>query len=300
MSLIHILEKNRPQLSKSSLRVYNSVLNNLYRNITGKYNIPDPKWFIDEKENIMNYLSNAPRDSRKLRLSALVVLCEDEPQIAEFYKHQMYKDIMDYNNEQKLQEKTEKQKENWITQAQVEEIYNKMRIDTRSLLKKGRTQKLSSPEHAQLQDFIMLSLFVLNPPRRSQDYLEFLLHKQPTTQTNGIVGKKFVFNKYKTSKTYGEQKVDINPSLLSLLNQWKKINPNQEWLLIDKKGNKMTAPEMTRRFNKIFGKNISVSMLRHIYVSVRVLPNMPQLTKLQESAHEMGNSVNQQILYKKV
>ena len=300
MSLIHILEKNRPQLSKSSLKVYNSVLNNLYRNITGKYNIPDPKWFMDEKENIMKYLSNAPRDSRKLRLSALVVLCENEPKVSEFYKHQMYKDIMDYNNEQKLQKKTEKQKENWITQSQVEEIYNKMRIDTRGLLKKGRSQKLSSAEHSQLQDFIMLSLFVLNPPRRSQDYLEFLLHKQPTLETNGIVGKKFVFNKYKTSKTYGEQKVDINPSLLSLLNQWKKINPNQEWLLIDKKGNKMTAPEMTRRLNKIFGKNISVSMLRHIYISDKILKNMPALNDLQETATDMANSVNQQILYKKV
>lgn len=300
MSFIEKIQEHRPQLVSSSLKVYKSILNNLYRHISGRFNEPEPKWFYENQKDILMYLRDIPRDSRKLRLSALSVLTEDDPYVSQIYKNQMNQDIRDYNQEQKLQKKTPKQEENWITQEEVEKIYQDLRIKTRPLIKKFRKEKLTPKEHSQVQDFVMLSLFVLNPPRRSLDYTEFKLHEKPGKEWNGIDGKKFIFNKYKTAKTYGEQKVDINPQLLRILKTWKDINPEQEWLLVNSTGKKMSPPEMTRRFNKIFGKQISVSMLRHIYISDKVLKNMPELTKLQEEATNMGQSMGQQFLYKKV
>lgn len=299
-SFIELIQHNRPNLAKSSLKVYKSILTNLYRSISGRYAEPEAKWFFDNQKDILKYLKDTPRDARKLRLSALAVLTEQDPKISEVYKSQMNEDIRGYNNEQKLQQKTPKQEENWISQSEVEKIYQQLRIKTRPLIKKALKGGVSKSEHSAIQDYLMLSLFVLNPPRRSLDYTDFKLHEDPGTEWNGITKKKFIFNKYKTAKTYGKQVVDINPNLYTLINQWKRINPNQEWLLIGRTGNKLSVPEMTRRFNNIFGKNISVSMLRHIYISDKVLKNMPALNDLQETATEMGNSPNQAILYKKV
>lgn len=299
-SFIEIIEKNRPNLAKSSLKVYKSILTNLYRSISGRYAEPESKWFFDNQKDILQYLKDTPRDARKLRLSALSVLTEQDPKISNVYKSQMNEDIREYNNEQKLQKKTPKQEANWISQEQVDKILQDMRISTRPIIKKSQKGSITQKEHSELQDYIMLSLFVLNPPRRSLDYTEFKLHEDPGTEWNGIKGRKFIFNKYKTAKTYGRQEVPINPQLFYLLNLWKKINPNQEWLLVGKNGQKISPPEMTRRFNQIFGKNISVSMLRHIYISDKVLKNMPALNDLQETASDMAQSINQQMLYKKV
>ena len=300
MSFIEIIENNRPNLAKSSLKVYKSILTNLYRAISGRYAEPDGKWFFENQKEILKYLKDVPRDARKLRLSALAVLTEEDPKISNVYKSQMNEDIKEYNDEQKLQKKTPKQEENWISQDEVEKIWHDLRIEARPLIKRAATKPLTKSEHAKIQDYIMLSLFVLNPPRRALDYTDFKLHTDPGSEWNGIKGRKFVFNKYKTAKTYGRQEVPINPQLFYLINQWKKLNPDQEWLLVGKTGNKITPPEMTRRFNNIFGKKISVSMLRHIYISDKVLKNMPALTELQETATEMGHTLNQAILYKKV
>jgi len=51
--------------------------------------------------------------------------------------------------------------------------------------------------------------------------------------------------------------------------------------------------------NAIFDKNISASMLRHIYVSDVTLKNMPKLSELEKVAHDMGHSTAEQMMYKK-
>jgi hypothetical protein len=40
-------------------------------------------------------------------------------------------------------------------------------------------------------------------------------------------------------------------------------------------------------------------MLRHIYISEKVLPNVPKLTEMLKTAEEMGHNVLQQLKYKK-
>jgi hypothetical protein len=122
----------------------------------------------------------------------------------------------------------------------------------------------------------------------------------PIEKDNYIKGRKFVFNTYKTAKTYGQQQVDINPKLFSLLTRWKKMYPQQKYLLETTTGRKLQNNDITRILNKIFGKKISVNMLRHIYISDEILENMPKLTELEKKAEDMGHSVQNQILYKKI
>jgi hypothetical protein len=40
-------------------------------------------------------------------------------------------------------------------------------------------------------------------------------------------------------------------------------------------------------------------MLRHIFISDKVLPNIPELEKMKKTAEEMGHNVEEQLKYKK-
>jgi hypothetical protein len=64
-------------------------------------------------------------------------------------------------------------------------------------------------------------------------------------------------------------------------------------------GEKMAQPVLTKTINNIFGKKISASMLRHIYVSDVVLKDAPKISELDDIARDMGHSRDQQMLYKK-
>ena len=56
-------------------------------------------------------------------------------------------------------------------------------------------------------------------------------------------------------------------------------------------GKQISCPQIKRILNKIFGKNISTSMLRPIYL-INVHKNMPKINQMQDLATEMGHSVS--------
>ena len=113
---------------------------------------------------------------------------------------------------------------------------------------------------------------------------------------NYYKGGKFVFNRYKTDKVYGEQMIDVkskSPEFNNILSKWVKCNPT-DYLLFSSNQQKLTSPQITRMLNKLFGKNTSVDLLRHIYLTNKY-------GKLQEEmeadSKDMGHSLAQQALY---
>ena len=60
--------------------------------------------------------------------------------------------------------------------------------------------------------------------------------------------------------------------------------------------NKLSLPQITRIWNKIFGKNISTSMIRHIYLT-DVYKDVPQINKMENLADQMGHSVSTAMEY---
>jgi hypothetical protein len=51
-------------------------------------------------------------------------------------------------------------------------------------------------------------------------------------------------------------------------------------MLYSTNGNKLTSPQVTRILNKVFDKNVSSSMLRHIYLTNKY-KDIPALSKMQ-------------------
>jgi ribosomal protein L18 len=133
------------------------------------------------------------------------------------------------------------------------------------------------------------------PPRRSQDYTELKIRNYDTKKDNYYKSGKFYFNVYKTAKTYGLQVIDVPKELDIIMKKWIKINTN-DYMLYSTNGNKLTSPQVTRILNKVFDKNVSTSMLRHIYLT-NEYKDIPALSQMQNIATEMGHSIGTAMEY---
>lgn len=152
-----------------------------------------------------------------------------------------------------------------------------------------------------LFDYVLLSLYVLHPPRRRLDYSDMyyddielpsdvtkiiwsnedniaINRKRTKGKINATITNKnyyvrgskisfFVFDHYKTVDRYGRQVIEVDNKLKKIIDYYidmKKI----------KKGTKLlnlTEDNLTKRLGNLFikyiDKSISISMLRHIYIN---------------------------------
>ena len=198
-------------------------------------------------------------------------------------------------------EPSEAQKENWIEWKDVLEVYSNLK----NHLMLG-VRKQTEAQYNKLLDFVVLSLFVLTPPRRNLDYLKMDIGFKNTTDKSRNYfdpkSNKFIFNVYKTDNKYGEQVIDVPQELLEVLELYmrfhpliKKKNTENVPLLVNYSGTPFKAQNaITRILNKIFKKNISSSMLRHIFLSSKY---GDQLKEREKDAALMAHSVQQQTGY---
>jgi integrase len=120
-----------------------------------------------------------------------------------------------------------------------------------------------------------------------------------------LATSKFIFNKYKTSKKYGTQTLDIpnteDAPLMDVIQTYLKFHPLYKAtkgkeavpFLVTADGKALTAVNaITRILNKIFGKKVGSSMLRHIFLSDKY-----DIKEMEEDAEAMGHSVQEQRKY---
>lgn len=303
------LRTNKPKLGDKSVQAYVSSLLILYKNVMGT----DPKTLSelyklyfskDGMRKVLQHLHPVKYSLRKSRLAAILALCENgtknEKEICDVYRQRMLKDIETHNEKEDSQEKSEKQEKNWKSKEEILQIQRDLEEKATPLFKK-KASSITRKEYDTLLHYIISSLYTLVLPRRIKDYIDMVWKKDDSK--NYILGDEFVFNSYKTAKSYGEQRVDIPTKLRTILKKWeqkkKAMGIKSEFVLTDRDGQPFSQPVFTKLLNRIFGKGISVSMLRHIFISEGVLKDMPELEKLQEKAQELGHSVEQMIRYKK-
>ena len=192
-NLKEFIKEKRPNLGASSITTYNSILMNLYKHVFGNINDVDVKNF-DDTEPVLKHLSDMPANRRKTILSALVIITDNKK-----YRDQMLDDIKTYNAEVGKQEKTETQKENWVTTDDIKLIWSSLKQTADLLYKKAQ---LTSSDLQQIQSFIIISLLggIFIAPRRSLDYVAFKIKAMDKAKDNFIDKKELVFNVYKTSK----------------------------------------------------------------------------------------------------
>lgn len=292
MSLTDFIKEKRPNLSVSSLKTYSSILSNLHKKVfdSSKEEKLDTDKFEDT-DTILKYLEDLPFNRRKTILSALVVITDKKE-----YRENMLSDIQAYNTDIKKQVKTETQKENWIDSDELSTIYADLKKNADLLYKKSH---LAKADYQQIQNYVLISLLggFYIAPRRSLDYSSpFKIKNIDKENDNYLEKNSMVFNRFKTAKTYGEQKVQLPTALKTILNKWIKINPT-EYLFFDSNMNPLTSVKITQRLNKIFGKKASINALRHSYLSTKYADTIKTNNAMAEDLKEMGSSMIQAPVY---
>jgi len=288
MNIKEKIKENKPNISESSIKTYNSILTNLYKNVFGDddYSMKN----FNDTDTIIKYLKDLEPPKRKTILASLVVLTDNKK-----YREVMLADIESSRTKSQLQEKTEKQKENFIDGNTISKIYQNLKKKANQLYKKG---DLSYHEVQEIQNYIILTLYsgLYIPPRRAKDYTEFKIRNINTEKDNYMEKNEFVFNEYKTSKTYAQQRVEIPKALKTIINKWIKINPT-EYLLFDIHQHKLSNVTLNQRIEKITGKKFGVNGFRHVYVSEKYQSTIQADKDMKEDLKNMGSSMHQKDVY---
>lgn len=291
MDLIQILKKKRPHLSESSLKTYKSILTNIYRKCNPDDDTIDLKKF-DDTDCIMEHLKETPFNKRKTSLAALVVLTENPE-----YNKLMVNDIKEYNKEKILQ-KADGKFADMLKIEDVEAILKRLEATAKHLYK---DEHRTMGDLQKIQNYILLALTggIYQAPRRSLDWIiKFKNYDDKTENYIDMKAKQFVFNVFKTKQSKGQQRIDIVKPLYAIIKKWLSIVPDGvDYLLFDNKMHSLKPSQITHRLNAVFGKSISTSMLRHIYLNSK-FANV-NLQDLTNTAEAMGNSPLQALEYVK-
>ena len=300
-----IQKLNDKNLSEGSIKLY---IRNLEKLNDG--NLQSFK-FLNNVEKIVEKISKyKPNTQRGILISIVSVLgcCPEDKKLMKTRKK--YYDLMNNKNteikENVTDEPTDEQKENWISWEDVKDKFNELKIEVDKF---KDNKRINEKESDILLCYMLLALYIYNQPRRNKDYQFMNVVKKYNDILDDDINylsmedNRFIFNNYKTSKKYGKQILDINPDLQGCISVYLKFHPkilgkitkktNVPFLVID--GHPLVQTNsVTKILNKIFGKKISSSALRHIFLSDKY---KDVAKEMKEDAEAMAHSVGQQKEY---
>lgn len=290
------IRANRPNITDSSVKTYVSILSNMYYREHDR-DTPINLAFFRDENRILDLLSAKTPQTRKTVLAACVVL-NGESFDNKLLGEKMKEDLKDTREEVNKQVKTKKQEDNWEDYDKIKQLQNAYEVEA---LKKLSTKgAIDHTAREFLTRYMMLTLSsgVYFPPRRSE--MIHIKMKDVDKEKDNYIDlstNEIVYNQFKTMKKYGQQRVKFPPAFKAIVKKYLAKMSGQTYLL-ERQGIPFLATELTREMYKIFGKNISTSMLRHIYLS-SVYQDVPTIKEMQERATDMGHSISEALQYVK-
>jgi hypothetical protein len=264
--------------------------------------------WLKNKASVEQRLSEFAESTQKTLLSVIVAslsLVKDKTTYKKIHSH-YYNLMMGKVKEENGKDTSimsEKQSENWLSWDVVKAHMDRLTEEMKAL---PEGSKLTPGQWETCLSFMLLSLYTEFEPRRNQDYQYMYVNKNEGKQSDSdkvnyliLDTKEFIFRKYKTAKTHGEQRFPIPPALFKNIELYLSHHPI--WNVV--KGKKITSKmgfpflathdgspllavnSITRILNKIFGKRVGSTMLRHIYLS-----NKYDVKEMNETAEKMGHT----------
>lgn len=292
----------KPQLSEGSKKLY---LSNLVRLNEGKpiTNLN----FLSKVEKINEQLSQQKPNTRKTYLIAIASALANRPEAKWKKLYNTYYPALDaLNKEQKVHtDKTPTQQENWMEQEDIKSIYDKLKAIIPTIEKK---RKITEDQYTQMLQALILSLYTAQAPRRNKDYTDMVIVKvapKDLTEKNYLELStwNWVFNNYKTQKTYHQKTIPVPEEIKSILQVYFKFHPKSKEIKSKKKSDNINVPflmtqdgkaldnstDMTRALNTILGKKVGSSMLRNIFLTDKYGGKMAEL---KQDTEAMATSVD--------
>ena len=308
--------KEKRDIRDSTLNAYIFNINKLHKLMFDK-DVENLK-FLNDKNKVMETLKEKKLSTIKSYLASIVVSLmsfDENEDLIKYYRDKMEDLSKQFNDEMLEQKKSQSQNNNWVSLDKLQKVMRKYRNE---LVEKKIFHKepnsLTNKEFDLLQKWVVSSLYVIddaNPPLRNNYSMKVVSQKEynelsdnDKQNDNYLINKSrnkkiFSLGNYKTSGKYGTKLIDVSKKLNSVLNIWLKFNTS-EFLLLNSKKQRMSNNSLTKFLNKTFEptgkKNISSSLIRHIFITTKFPPN---LSEKEDISSKMLHSVDEQTKYSK-
>ncbi len=296
-------------IKPNSLKAYMIILKKLNDN----QNIENLD-FLKNTKKVLHFISDLAITTQRNYLAAILValpVLKEETKLLNFYKEKLETINVKYNSFIASHEKSQLQEMNWTSLIDLRKIYERYRKEIRKE-KYNKKESLTSKESKFLNNFVIVSLYILIPPVRldfapmtiiksikdDDDKGNFLVNKSRNKKT-------FIINEYKSSKTYGKQVIDIPKELNTVLNLYLKFHKNNDSFLLNTRGQPLSSNALGKLIIQSFGrytnKIITLNLLRHIYITEKVkIKTVEEEKEEQAIAKAMQHSSATQKTYIKV
>ena len=293
-------------LSESSIKLYIRNLEKLNDDLPLK-NLN----FLKDDKNILNKLADYKDNTKRGYLISITATLSTLKDKNKSLYDKYLKLMVDLSNDIKkkpTEEMTETQKKNWMKWDEILTKFNDMKQKIDTFI---NNKEINESQYNLLLSYMILALYVYNPPRRNLDYqIMNVIKKYDESYSSdknylSYDDNKFIFNVFKTAKKEGQVKTDINEELKKIINQYFKFHPlirNKKLIkssnipfLVYYNGKELDSVNaITRILNKCFDKNIGSSMIRHIYLTNKYGEDNKEKIK---DAKAMSHTVDTQKTY---
>lgn len=296
-------------VSESTMRMYEAQLRAFFKK--SKYS-PDDDFLKDHKAVIKEVHSfYASLHSVKNTLNALVIYGRSIKYLDKFlafYSIEIDRISELLKNQTYTNEKTDKQRENWIELDELEKILEQLRDDIPAKISTYKSYKI-------FMRYMALFLMLKFPRRNDYVHMKIQTNDKNTSdpETNYLIFDReirrsfFVFNNYKTFNKYGSQKFPVPEPVHAFFKKYLSTilaNSKEGFLFIKSNEEKMNTNEFTKFFINFMtektGKKVGTTMMRHIIISDKFKVDKDELREREELATAMGHSISQQMTYGKV
>jgi len=254
-------------------------------------------------------LENYAESTQKTMLSTIVSTLSLYNQKSSYKKifAYWYNRMMEKSNEDRQKDstqKTPKQEKNWLSWDVIKAHEKRLEEEVHKIIKNPTPADWNT-----VLAYMVLCLYTRFSPRRNQDY-QFMKVVKTLAQAEKLGKefnyfvldtKQFIFNKYKTANSHGEQVFDVPQDLVDAIMLYLKAHPLKptlkspfQFLVLNDGTPLPSVNSITRILNKIFGRNVGTTMLRHIYLS-----NKYDVSEMNEDAEKMGHTSGMQHEYMK-
>jgi hypothetical protein len=281
-----------PNATPSTIKAYLSNLTSLANYLDKPLSVSMFSNFDEIKKDLedLKYTTN----TLKNKLSSIVSylkMYDAKPELVSKYSD--YIDALSgkLSRKNETMDKTEKEKENWMTKEELEQYADKLKSELPS-------KPTSYPDMLKWMKYITLAIHIKYPMRNelSDSQIVSSISKNDPSVNYVVASKngsvKMLIQNYKTAKTYKGIDINVVAPLAKDINTfykhlvaYKKNNGiTNDWMLLNKKGEKFSRNDYTYFVQSIFeplNKKISTTMIRKIIVSDLYNPNaMKELARV--------------------
>jgi integrase len=254
--------------------------------------------YFTDTDTILNKLSNMSDNAKKGTIAAILSLFKYYGKTSgKIDKARgVYKsELMNINTkiQSKSNELSESGKENWVSREDVTKKLNSYGRKFRKIIKK-EPKELTDDEYKTLLEYVILSLYTMNPPRRERDYFLMFINSNKFNELD-MEKQQFIFRDYKDMKALGEQIIDIPNKLFNVIKEYVRITSDRFQIdedkpikfLVKPSGRFILRGDIRKYLSNVFGKNVGATSLRRTFATVKYKNKTDQM---KQDAYEMGTS----------